>query len=155
VLVREGGLDEGNVNPGQPPAEQLRRFREKDGGVIGDALVDRVPGAVADEEGVVAEVLLEFLRGIRGHAEGTDMDYFGVEKGLGVRLYITDQTLDQMLGFGAGRADEDGVPPVDVTEDLRFRDEFIRIKGLPFLQRHNLIPRSKEICCSGAGAEGR
>lgn len=67
------------------------------GGVIGDALVDRVPGAVADEEGVVAEVLLEFLRGIRGHAEGTDMDYFGVEKGLGVRLYITDQTLDQML----------------------------------------------------------
>ena len=118
VLVRKGGLEQGDVHMLETPPEEARDLGEKDRRIIGKPLVDGLAGAVADEEGVVPEIGLEFLVGIGGHPEGPDMQNLRVEEGLGVFLDVTDHGVDEVLGLGAGRADEDRIPPVDVAENV-------------------------------------
>jgi len=73
----------------------------------------------------VAKVLLELLRGIGSHAEGPDAQNLGVEEGLGIGLDVTDEALDEVLGLGTGRSDEDGVAPVDALKGCFLGSEFI------------------------------
>jgi hypothetical protein len=105
--------------------KQARNLGEKDRGVVGYTRVDGLPGALADEKGVVAKVLLELFRGIGSHAEGPDAKHLGVEEGLGIGLDVTDEALDEVLGLGTGRADEYGVAPVDALKGCFLGCEFI------------------------------
>ncbi len=127
VLVRRGGLDQGHLDRDQPPVKEIRHMGKKEGGVVGHAPVDRFPGVVADEEGVVAEIILEFFVRVRGHPQGPDMDDLGVEKGFRVGFDELDQGLDQVLRLGAGGVDENSVPPVDVPEDLLLGNKFLGV----------------------------
>jgi len=130
VLVGRGGLEKRHVDVLEAPAEQAGHLGEVDRRIVGHPPVDRPAGAVADEEGVVPEIGLELLVGIGGHAEGANVKHLGVEEGLGVFLDVSDQRVDEVLGLGAGRRDEDRVAPVDVPEDLLLRREF---PGMPLL----------------------
>jgi hypothetical protein len=46
------------------------------------------------------------------------------------------KTLNQMLGFRTGRADEDRVSPVDAPENGFLGGEFLRITLPPFFLKH-------------------
>ena len=128
VLVGRGGLDEGDLNRDHPAVEEIRHIGKKERGVVGHAPVDRFAGVVADEEGVVAEIVLEFFVGVRGHPQRPDMDDLGVKEGLGMGFDELDQGPDQVLRLGAGGVDEDPVPPVDVPEDLLLGNKFLGVR---------------------------
>jgi hypothetical protein len=66
----------------------------------------------------VPEILFEFLRGIRCDSEAPYMQDFCVKKSLGIGFNITDHLLNEMLRFGAGGADKDGIAPANMTEDV-------------------------------------
>ena len=139
VLVRKRGLEKRHVHMFEAPPEEARHLGEIDRRVVGKPLVDGPAGAVADEEGVVPEIGLEFLVGIGGHPEGPDVQNLRVEEGLGVFLDVTDHGVDEVLGLGAGRGDEDRIPPVDVAEDGLFRSEFLRVALPPDIEKLGII----------------
>ncbi len=127
VAVGRGGLDQGHVDGDHLAVEQVGHLGEEDGGVVGQPLVHRLAGVVADEEGVVPEVARELLVGVGGDAQGPHVEDLGVEDRLGVGLHVGGQRVDQVLGLPAGRADEEVVAPVDVLEDLRLGLELLRV----------------------------
>ncbi len=135
VLVRERGLDQGDVDRHHPPADQIRNLGEEDGGVVGQTPVDRLPGRVADEERVVAEVPFELHVGVGGNPEGPDLEDLSVIEGSGMGFDIVDQGADQMLGLAATRADKDPVSPADMVEHLFFRRELLRIARPPCIEQ--------------------
>jgi len=134
VVVGQRGLQERHVHVLEAPAEEAGHLGKVHRRVVRQPLVDGPAGAVADEEGVVPEVGLELLVGVGGHAEGPDVQDLGVEEGLGVLLDVADHGMDEMLGLGAGRGDEDRVAPVDVAENLFFRRKFSGIALSPEVQ---------------------
>ena len=91
VLVGQRGLDQGHVDGHQLFLEQAGHLGEEDGRVIGQALVHRLAGVVADKKGIVPEVVLELCVRVGRHAQGPDLEQFGIEKGLGVGLHIIDE----------------------------------------------------------------
>ena len=116
MLVRERCLNEGDVDRNAPLAEEIRDLREEDGGVVGETLVHGVACAVADEEGVVPEVVLELRVGVRRDSERPDVEDLRVAERLRVGLDELDQRLHQVLWLAASGADEDRLTPVDVSE---------------------------------------
>ena len=70
---------------------------------------------------------LELLVGVGRHAQRPDLEHLGVEERRGVGGDEPGQRLDQVLRLAAGGADEDPVAAVDVTEDLGFGGELLRV----------------------------
>ena len=64
VFVGRRGLDEGDVDADEAAVEQGRNVREGNRRIVRGARIHRVPGVVADKEGIVAEVPLEFRVGV-------------------------------------------------------------------------------------------
>ena len=139
VLVRKRCLEKRHVHPLETASEEARHLGEINRRVVGKPCIDGPAGAVADKEGVVPEIGLEFLVGIGGHPEGPDVQNLRVEEGLGVFLDVTDHGVDKVLGLGAGRGDEDRVPPVDVAEDGFFGSEFLRVALPPDIENMDII----------------
>jgi len=132
VRVGERRLDEGDVHGDHPPPEQVGHLRQEDRGVVGKAGVHRCPRVVAHEEGVVAEVRLQALVGVGRDAQRPDLDDLGVEEGLGVRLEVVGQRVDEVLRLAAGRPDEDAVARADSAEHRLLGDELL---GVPLAER--------------------
>ena len=86
VLIGKRGLDERHIHPVKAPAEEARHLGEKNWRVVGKPRVHGPAGAVADEEGVVPEIGLEFLVGIGGHPEGPHVRTSASKKALGFSL---------------------------------------------------------------------
>ncbi len=139
VLIGKRGLNERHIHPVEAAVEQARHLGEKDGRVVGQARVHGTAGAVADKEGVEAEIGLELLVGVGGHTQGPHAENLGVEKSLGVALDVADHRMNQVLGLGAGRGDENRVPPVDVAEDGFFSREFRRVAKLPGIKNGYIL----------------
>ncbi len=147
VLVGQRSLEKGHVHVLEAPPEQAGHLGEIHRRVVGQPLVHGPAGAVADEEGVVPEVGLELLVGVGGHAEGPDVENFGVEEGLRVSLDVADHGVDEVLGLGAGRRDENRVAAVNVAENRLFGREFLRVPLPPEIEelgifRHGLVSLS-------------
>ena len=102
-------------------------LRQKNGRVIGDALVDGIPGVVAHKKGIVAEIIGVFFIRIGGDAQGPDMHDLRLGKGLGVCFDIFHQGPQRVLGFAAGCADEDPVAPMDVRKNFILGGKFFLI----------------------------
>ena len=139
MLVRKRCLEEGHVHPLETAPEEARHLGEINRRVVGKPCIDGPAGAVADEEGIVPEIGLEFLVGIGGHPEGPDVQNLRVEEGLGVFLDVTDHGVDEVLGLGTGRGDEDRIPPVDVVEDGFFGRKFRRVALPPDIENMDII----------------
>ncbi len=135
VPIRQRGLDERHVDRHHAPAHQVRNLGEEDRRIVGEPPFHGLPGRVADEEGVVAEVLLELHVGVRGDPERPDLEHLGVEKGGRMGFDIVDQRANQVLGLAAARADEDPVAPADTAEHLLLRCEFLRITLPPDIKK--------------------
>jgi hypothetical protein len=109
-------LDESDIDGHKTATDEVRDLRQKNGGVIGNSLIDCVSRIVRNEESVMPEIgFVPFLR-VRSKAKGPDVKDLGIIKSGGVRLDITDQGLDKILGLAAPCPDEYSVPSMDVTE---------------------------------------
>jgi len=60
MVIGQRGLNQGNIDGDEAPGKKTGDLRKEDGSIIRHPLVDRRAGNVADEERVVAEVMLEF-----------------------------------------------------------------------------------------------
>jgi hypothetical protein len=127
VIVGQRRLDERHVDRDQPAAEQLGHLGQEDRRVVGKPPVHRVAGVRPDEEGVVAEVVLEPLVRVRRHAERPDVDDLRVAERLRIGPHVVGERVDEVLRFRTRRGQEDPVPPPDVPEDLRRRQELVRV----------------------------
>jgi len=92
-------------------------LREEDRGIVGLGTVDRPPGAVAYEKGVEPHVVLKFLIGIRGHAQGDDIDDLRIQERLWLLLDKIKERAYQILRLTAAGADENPIPGTDLPED--------------------------------------
>jgi hypothetical protein len=134
MLIRQGGLDQGDIDRDHLAVKQTGDFREEDGGIVRQSFIDRVTGVVTDKEGVMAEIGLKALLGIRSDAQSPNVNDLGIEEGLGIRFDVLDKSADEILRFGAGGSDKDTVAAMDMAEDFVLGDELFRILLFDFIQ---------------------
>jgi len=132
VAVRGRHLDEGHVDVDDTSTEEGRDPRKGDGSVVPEAAIDRLPGTVADEKRVVAEVELVSLVGIGRHTQGPHVDDLGAVDRVGRGFDELDEGSEQVLGFPAGGTDKDGASTPYAAERLFHGNELFR----EFLPEH-------------------
>ena len=106
MLIRQRGLNQGHIHFYHSPVEQRGNLGKKYRAVISQAGIYGSAGVVGDEKRVVPEVALEFFVCIGGQPQGPYMHDFGIEKGLGIGVYIIDEGAHQILRLAAGSADK-------------------------------------------------
>jgi hypothetical protein len=68
MIIRRRGLDEGHINRNKAPIEEIGNMGKKDWGIVCRPLIDGPSRIIGDEEGVMPEIGLQFLVGIRRYS---------------------------------------------------------------------------------------
>src|SRR6185436_17508670 len=86
-------VDERDVEMDPLLSEQSGNFAQKDGRVIGNALVDSLANVRPDEKGVVTKMVEQLFRGVGRFSESEDVNDFDIKK---VRAFFAE-CLDEKL----------------------------------------------------------
>jgi hypothetical protein len=73
---------------------------------------------MADEKGIVPEILLELLIGIGSNPKGPDVEYLGIKESLRMRFHIPYKSRNKILRLGAARTYKNVVASMDMREYL-------------------------------------
>lgn len=75
----------------------------------------------------MAEVAFELLSQVGSYSECPYVEDLGVEQGLWMAFYITDQLVYEVLRLPATRSNKDPIPPVDVSKYFTKRRKFLGV----------------------------
>ncbi len=56
MIIGRGSLDEGRINGHKTATDEVWNLRQKDGGIIGNSLIDRLSRIVRNEERIMPEI---------------------------------------------------------------------------------------------------